>query len=90
MPNPRWLHLSHTRSSRVLEQPAAYEDRYLVCLVSLVCLVEGDRLDEQNRPDEPQTKRTVCLNIMVECFPVVPHVETLEALACHNSFSAIC
>jgi len=28
--------------------------------------------------------------ILQECSPVVPHVQTIEALACQNSFSAAC
>ena len=36
--------------------PLCYER--LVAQVCLVCLVEEDQLDEQNKPDKPQTKRT--------------------------------
>ncbi len=32
--------------------------KWLVVLVCLVCLVEQDQLDDQKKPDKPQTKRT--------------------------------
>ena len=30
------------------------------------------------------------LSILLECFSVVPHERTIEALTCQNSFSAAC
>jgi len=35
------------------ENPATYEDRYLVYLVCLVCLVKQDQLNKPYQPNEP-------------------------------------
>ena len=34
-------------------------------------------------------KKVAFLSILRECVPIVPHVRTIEVLACKNSFSAV-
>ena len=43
-----------------------------------------------NLPQKLRPCWTAFLSILRECSPVLPHVRTLEVLACHNSFSAAC